>query len=428
MGEKRMTLSDVRALVSHGYGNSVLRRSALLLCLMGPAFAINFILYYVAAALLSPENFGLIYIAFTISNVLFSGSFVLNIFFTRYFISAIEIAGESAAYIARRRVRALIVRWGALAALACVLVLLGFGRWVGIKSWPIVILIVLDTYSSYVIDVDRAFMQSVKKTIALGSITVIWMALRFAFAVTGMALLGAAWSGLLGVVLAAVVVIAALSLLLVPGKTELAKPLPAMPSVRALVPVILGYASLIAVSNLDVLLTYLLLKDNALGAYSASSVFPKGILVVVTPLLQMLYPMMVGEKRPPDIRLVFQKSTGVIFVLSAALALGVLGFSGVLCGGSWGLRSCQPGPLGYLLISAVPLSVLRALVFYQSARQRDWLAISLLMPAAVYILVADLSGHTIETMAQQFAAFSVALVCYYGGLALLTNRTPTAHY
>jgi O-antigen/teichoic acid export membrane protein len=418
-----MTISDIRTMISRGYGDSVMRRSFLLLCLMGPAFAINFALYYAAAALLPAEGFGLFYIAVTTANVLYSGSFVLNIFFTRHLVSVVQVAGESAAYAARGHIESLVLRWGALGAVVGMVGLSLIGKWIGIQSLWIIILIVLDAYSAYVIDINRAFLQSLRKTVPLGGITLVWIALRFGLAVAGMALFGTTWAGLVGVVLAAGLIMVAFPFLFSSAKYAALQHAPALPSIRELVPVVFGYVSLIVVSNLDVLLTYVLLKDDALGAYSASSVFPKGILVLVTPLLQMLYPMMVGRHAASlNIRRVFQKSVVVIFALSSVVALGIFGFSGLLCGGKWGLNLCQPFPLELLLISAVTLSVLRALVLYQSARGRDWMALSMLVPAIAYLWIALQSDRNVATVAMEFAAFSGFLLLFYGGATILTER------
>lgn len=422
-----MTISEIRTQIRtqvlRGYGDSVVRRSFVLLCLMGPAFAINLLFYYVAEALLSPADFGLFYVAVTAANVLYSGSAVLNIFFTRYLVAVIRAGDASAACAARSRIQSLIVRWGAPAALACILALLGFGKWIGVESWPLIVLIVLDAYAAYLIDVDRALLQSLRKTVPLGGLTLVWMALRFLLGITGMALFRTAWGGLLGAVLATVIIVIVLSVVFAARGKAAPLTFPALPSVRALLPVVLGYASLILISNLDVLVTYLLLKNGALGIYSASSVFPKGILVVVTPLLQMLYPMMVGQQKPSaDSKAVLQKSAGVTLALSGAMALAVFLFSGWLCGGAWGLKLCRPHPLQNLLVSAVLLSILRALVFYQSARARDWMAISMLIPAAIYLLVAQASNRAVETVAAQFTVFSAIVLLYYAALSLMAER------
>ena len=401
-----------------------MRRSLLLLCLMGPAFAINFALYYVAAALLPAEGFGLFYIAVTTANVLYSGSFVLNIFFTRYLVSVVHAAGESAAYAARGHIQSLVFRWGAPAAAAGVLVLSLIGQ---VDRRPIA----GDRHPDRARRLQRLHHRhqqglSTKPAQDFSArrhhADLDGVAFR-ASPSAGWRLFGTTSGGLLGVVLAAGFVVIICSFVISSSKSTAPQHLPALPAVRDLLPVAVGYVSLIAVSNLDVLLTYLLLKDGALGAYSASSVLPKGVLMIVTPLLQMLYPMMVGRQEAPfDIRRVFQKSLIVVFALSSVIALGVFGSSGLVCGGSWGLKLCQPLPLGLLLISAVTLSVLRALVLYHSARGRDWKALSMLVPAAAYFWIALDSSRTVETIAIEFTVFSALLLPYYGGLMFLAAR------
>jgi hypothetical protein len=416
-----MKTAGLHNFMTRGYTHSVFRRSILLLGMMGPAFVLNFGLYYVAANLLTPENFGLFYVAITTSNVIYSASFVLSLFFIRYFAAAARSTGALAVFPAHRRILELVARWGALGAIICVAVLYVIGRWIGMRSWVIIFLVVLDAYCAYLVDVDRAFLQWRRKTLLLGTLTLGWMTLRFLLSVGGMILFKTAWAGLLGIVLAAVGVLLILALRRPRGKDKLPLPPPPTPSVLA--SVIAGYVALIAVSNLDVLLTYLLLADNALGAYSASSVFPKGIIMIVSPLLQMLYPMMlnhgVASQNQPDI---LSRSIAAVFLIAAMLAGVISGLSGWLCGGEWGLKLCQALPLQWLLISAVFLAVLRALVLYQSARGRDWMAITMLVPTVAYLWVVRISAHTVEMIAFQFVLFSIGLLIYYCGMSAIARK------
>jgi hypothetical protein len=170
----------------------------LLLCLIGPAFGINLALYCVVSLLLSADDFGRLYIGITAENVLYSASFVLNIFFTRYLVSVIRSGGEPLAYAARRKLQRIVATWGALGALTSLTVLSAFGKWIGVESWPIVVLIVLDAYASYIVDADRALLQSLRKTMSLGAVTLSWMTLRLLLGTTAMLSVGTAWSGMFG--------------------------------------------------------------------------------------------------------------------------------------------------------------------------------------------------------------------------------------
>ena len=196
-------MSGIRALVSRGYGNSVVRRSFVLLCLMGPAFAINLVLYYIAATLLPAKSFGVFYIAVTAGNVLYSGSTVLNIFFTRYLVLIIQAAGIPPP-TRHGEISFTQLPLGALRFLHPSSCWLALANGSASKSWSIIVLIVLDAFTAYLIDVDRALLQSLRKTVYLGSVTLAWMALRFLFGIAGIALFKTAWAGLLGAVLAAI--------------------------------------------------------------------------------------------------------------------------------------------------------------------------------------------------------------------------------
>jgi hypothetical protein len=69
----------------------------------------------------------------------------------------------------------------------------------------------------------------------------------------------------------------------------------------------------------------------------------------------------------------------------------------------------------------VMLSVLRALVLIQSARGRDWMAVSLLIPATAYLWIAEVSSHSVETLATEFMAFAGLLLLYFGSVGLLLD-------
>jgi O-antigen/teichoic acid export membrane protein len=390
-----------------------------LLIFIGPAFLANLLVYYFTARILSAENFGLFYVAVTIGNVAFSGSLVLNIFFTRYLvqIGATE-AGNTIA--ATRRIQRVVAFWGAIVSLAVVAMLAGLSRSFGAQSPLVVLLIVADTYASYLADLGRAFLQSRRQTWQLGCFTFIWMALRLAFCVLGSAAFGTVWAALLGSASAAVLVIIGFQFLMAHAArrdpsaiTARDKP-PKLPGLTTLLPVALGYGLLMAISNLDVLLIYFLLKDQEIGVYSASSVFPKGILVVTMPVSQMLFAMMMGDHASDHVfRTVVRKTMWVIAALTVAAAFSVWLASPWLCGGSFGLTLCAPAPLHVLLVSAVILCVLRMTVLLEFVRQRDWLILSLIVPTSVYLLVAWRTKPELDQLAVQFTFFTGVTLVFF---------------
>ena len=407
-----MNHSKLKHLIGWRYESSIVRRSMILLGLGLPAFGAGLLTNYLAAALLPAEGFGVFYVASTLVNVLYSGSLVLNLFFTRYLVSVVQAAGQETAFAAARRVEWIVILWGSVCATAVFLVLLMIASQFGVQSRLIVLLVILDAFTAYVADLGRALLQSLRRTFMLGVYTLAWMLLRLLLCVVGILAFGTAWGALLGSVAASVIVFAGFHLGVATRARSVRTAVQPLPSPTTLLPAVLGYGLLIAVSNLDVLLSYFFLTDGDLAVYSASSVFPKAILVATTPLLQMLFPMMMGHPADRATRIIVRKSSGVVFALTVS---GVAVFwltSDWLCGGTWGLKLCQSPPLGILLLSVIPLALLRVFVLLQFARGRDWFTLWLIVPTMTYMVLAWMSVRSIATLAEGFAVFAAAvLVC-----------------
>jgi O-antigen/teichoic acid export membrane protein len=416
-----MLTASFRSRLTTRYDASVVRRVAVLLIFIGPAFLANLLVYYFTVRTLTAENFGLFYIASTITNVAFSGSLVLNIFFTRYLVQIRSTnAGDGIA--ATRRIQRVIGLSGAISSLVIFVVLMLLSKSLG--ATPLVALfIVVDTYASYLADIGRAFLQSRRQTWQLGCYTFVWMGLRLVFCVLGSAVFGTVWVTLLGSALAPALVFLGFQILLARASRkqrvaveEQAKA-PKLPPIAALLPVAFGYGLLIVISNLDILLTYFLLRDQEIGVYSASSVFPKGILVVTMPISQMLFGVMMGDHKSADVfRAVVHKTIWVILALSFGASFSVWLLSPWMCGGTFGLRLCAPVPLHLLLVSAVLLSVLRIIVLLEFVRQRDWLILVLIIPTIVYLLFAWNSRPGIYGFALQFTIFSAAALAFFAAV------------
>ena len=409
--------SDIRERLTSRYHNSVVRRTVILAGLGLPTFGANFLIPYLTADLLSAENFSLFYVATAVVNVLFSGSFVLNLFLTRYLVVVERGQGASGLYSAMRRINRVAAIWGWVTTAGIFAALLVVAERFGVRSHAVVLLIVLDAYSAYLADLARIMLASMRRTAALGAYTLVWTVLRLVLCLFGIAVSGTVWAAMLGIVAAAVVMHLGFRIWLSRVEPRKEPTVPSLPSPIALLPLLLGYGLLIAVSNLDVLLSYFLFVENDLAAYSASSVFPKTLLLVTVPLLQMLFAIMAGEHpSATGRRKIVQKSVATVLAMTAAGAAFVWLFSASFCGGAWGIKLCQPYALGILLLSILPQAVLRVLVVSHFARGRDWLAVSLVVPSTFYVAVVWLSHPRVDMMAQQFAIFSMVSLIFYAAL------------
>jgi hypothetical protein len=434
-GEALRRLSDgLSRYARRPYEHSVIRRAMLLGILIVPAFGANFLVQYLAAALWPAESYGIFYVAWTLGNILLSGSLILNVFFTRHIASILRASGRPAAFAMLRRIESLVLRWGAVFSLAAFAVLQLAGARLGAQSWLVLLLTVLDSYTAYVVDLGRVMLQSLRQTLWLGFYSLVWMVARLLLFVLAVMTVGTVASALAGVVLASLGFIVAFHLWVSRNMAGGTEALPPLPRLAALLPVAAGYGLLMLLSNLDILLGYVLLSQSDLGIYSGSSVFPKGLLVLLMPVLQMLFPMMLdehlgrasGQDARDDAPKVMRRTGGLVVALAGLGAASVWLLSGLLCGG-WGIRLCSTPTLGILLLSVLPLAVLRFLVLFQLARGRDRLALWLFAPTAVYVAVALLAGRGIDTMAQQYVTFSVATAVLFAVICLAAGgRQPGA--
>jgi O-antigen/teichoic acid export membrane protein len=252
------------------------------------------------------------------------------------------------------------------------------------------------------------------------------------FCALASAALGTVWAALLGSALGPATVFAAFQVFLkyengtgrkrqVDGDFVEA---PKLPALIAILPVALGYGLLMVISNLDILLIYFLLKNQEIGVYSASSVLPKGILVVTMPISQMLFAVMMGDHESAKVfRSVVRKAVWAIGIMTTMASFGVWLFTPWLCGGTFGLKLCAPAPLHLLLLSAVALSLLRIMVLLEFVRQRDWIILSLVAPVSAYLLWAIYSKPEVQLLALEFTIFSIATLTFF-----IVVRWAAAHW
>lgn len=379
-----------------------------------PAFLANLFVYYFATRILSAQNFGIFYVANTLSNVLFSGSTLLHITYTRHLVQVGQEHDHSSVIATMYKIQRSIAIWGTLISLILFISLLGIGQSIGVKSTLLVFLIIIDTYISYLADLGRVYLQSVQRVFYLGGYTLLWMVLRFILCIIGMSVFGTVWATLMGSIIAAVIIFVSFQIALKNEKKCTLKIIPKLPSLKTLGYVFLGYGFLTIISNLDIFLAHLTLNGTNIGIYSSSSVFPKGILVVLNPLIQMLLGIMiVGNISKENFLKIVKKSFGVVFVLTSTGVLTVWLLIPWICGGRWGLHLCDSHSVHILLLSVIPLSLLRISVILDFVHQRDHLPIWLAVPVLIFIMTVWMTKPSVSILADQFAIFSLATFLFF---------------
>jgi len=232
------------------------------------------------------------------------------------------------------------------------------------------------------------------------------------------------WAALSGIVLSTAVVFAVFHAWILRVTRGYPDSGPLTLHLLTLLPAATGYGLMVLVSNLDVLFGYFVLGETDLGVYSASSVFPKAALVVITPLLQMLIPAMVGadpSNRPFIV--VAARIGGVILAMTTVGSALVWLLSDQVCGSRFGLKLCVPSILGILLVSVVPLALLRTLVIVEFARGRERILLWLILPAVGYGLYVWGSAPRMSELAAGFSIFSIIAFVFFAAISLIAQAS-----
>ena len=394
---------------------SVVRRSALFLCVLAPGFVFNFGLSVAAAALLDAATFGVFYLAITACAVLGAPSIIVSFYCARQVARIADENGETAAWGAVPGMLAILMRWSGIAALVMLAALAGLGSAIGISSPALVALIAIVVWLTFVTDGARGVLQGLQRFLGLGVFTTSWMAARFVFGGAGLLLLGTAWGGLAGVALAGLVVIVVFRRI-VPTFAPLKPAVRTAASIPLPSALLFGadYGLTMMACHLDVLVAYFILERAELGVYAASAVLPKALLALTLPVLQVAFTVAISEhgRRALSAATVLRSILATVVVCVCGAVLFALA-SDVLCGAPYGVRLCRIPTMETMLVAILPLCVLRALVVLQLAQDRGWQGLILVPPAAVFTVWAVTGDITGDGLADAYLGFGGVTLAFY---------------
>ncbi|GEM_PF-6444016 len=404
--------SVFRRQAESGWAQSVFRRVAILLFMLGPGLVLNFALSYGAAKILPAADFASFYVALSLIIVLTAPSTVLAFHLSRQ-MQGLDLPAK---FHATRHFAWLVVRWGGLVALGLTLVLALLGTLVGIQSLFVVVGIVLVTWSTYLVDVGRGFLQSTQQVFRLGLLGLGWMGGRFVLGLALLALTNMAWPGLIGLALSGV--LATIWIFIGKEKTGQADIID-IHKLSGLLPFSLCYCLSLSLCFFDLIIGHLSIDRMELGFYAASAVLPKTIVTLTLPVLQVAFPMALEHPDRTAFPMPIVKSLVATAVLSLGAAVVLWLGSDLLCSGGIGIAGCRDSQIAVMGFTTVPLVLVRVLVVMQTARGTVWHSLHLLAPIAAFgafELLGDLSS---SGLALRFAWFGWAVLLYYAGLVAL---------
>lgn len=405
----------LKAMIIRNIGRSVIRRAILLMGIMLPGFLLNYMLIFGASRILSLDVFGVFYTAISIINVLFAPAVIVGHYFARAITERMTLGGEASAVALFRGIVRLVSTWGGAATVALTVIFLLSAQLLGAEAIFLVVAIGVALYSSYLVEASRSGFHGLQRFATLGVAGLVWMASRFVFGLAGIALAKTAWAGIAGIALAGFTTFAVFYRLLVRGRdANFEQPTVDRNHARRL-PLFLASSGLYAlISYMDVILAYLLLDGDGLGVYSASSVLPKAIILLAAPIIQVLFSVMVQDATTSSLQgFNFAKGFGLTLAFSTVCAAGLMLLDGIFCGQQLGIRSCDSGLLSPLAVSAIPLCLLRVLVYYQLAKGRDWHPLLLILPSGLFAGIALAEPATSADLAISYVIFGGMTLAVY---------------
>jgi O-antigen/teichoic acid export membrane protein len=401
---------------------SVVRRSLLVTAVFVIGHLFHYALMVVANRVLDPSTFGRFYAAISLLNVLLTPATVLTFLFAQHFSVIFSTAGIASLAAELKRLLQRHFSVGICLVSFCTLALFVVGSLLGADAVVLLVLIPSLALLVYLFEMVRAAFQGMLDFFTYGAAWIGWRALQFALASLALLLVGSAWAGIAGIAVATILATLVLLLLIFrrAGVSSVAMPETWEPiQIAAALPFLVEYGVFILVSNFDVLIAYLILSNQDLGVYSASSLVPKAIITATLPITQVMVPVMsaAGEDWRHR-RIALLKAFGLSGSVSA-IGLAVLMAGGeLICNDRFGIRFCSPGLLTTLALSAIPLALLRVLIVASLALPTQRHVIFPGLALLAFTMVSFAWIRTPDGLAFVYTGFCWLFLMIYGAVTM----------
>lgn len=424
---------DVKKTLLSAIETSVIRRGLGLLSFTLLASILNLALAYVAASWLGADKFGIFYFAITAVNILFAPAIIMNLLFTRAVATIVAKHGPENGRRSSYQAFGFVSAWGGIATACTVAIVAVVGAVTQAFSIAVAALVLIVVYASYCAEVGRIALQGLGQFMYLGFYSLSWMLLRFVLGAGAIYLIGTVWSGLAGILLATAVLVLVFFRprrgytdgYLFPWRRgdEANRTFRQLVQAGAFMKLALGYSTFMLMAYADIIVAYVFFDQTTLSAYAASAVLPKGLLMLTMPVIQLAFPLIVGEgaNARPTMSLIVRSFALTVFTASAG-ALVIALFAHPVCSGQYGFAECQDNILIWGLAASVILSVLRLAVSVAYALHLDWLPAFLLLPLLAGFAAALVYGTNTPTeLVRNFVVFCGATLLVYVFTALVSR-------
>lgn len=395
--------------------DSLYRRSLILLTTTVPGLLLNFGLIILAAHILDVEIFGVFYLGLTIAAVLSSPAAVVAFFLARRFGEIRATSGDIGVY---KHVRGSFQKYMGLLLAgggAVFVVLSPIPAFMDVGSVWLVLCVVFLAVSGYIVEIVRGTLKALERFFQLGVFGLLWMLGRFVFGIAALAAFGKAWIGLLAITLSGFIATLGyythLRRMSIEDVAERDTPAPV--KARALIFFSLSYAFVFTLAYLDVVAAYFILDDVAFGAYSAAAAISKGIYTLSMPIMQVMFPMLVGTLDANHVRNIMVRSMLITLAICGFAAAAVALTADTLCGTLFHNSPCSGEVMAILAMGVPAAALMRGVVLAQLASGRDAVALTISMPLIGFLVYQIVFGTGSSQLAFDYLVFTGALFVIY---------------
>ncbi len=164
---------------------------------------------------------------------------------------------------------------------------------------------------------------------------------------------------------------------------------------------------------------YAVLRREALGAYTASAVLPKGIFTLTLPIVQVMFASIVGREDGRGAA-TMAKTLAMVVSLTVAGAIVIVLGRDAACGGEpWRIGTCEPDLLMTMAFAIAPISLLRCLVAMKLAGGALFQPAWLLLPVAGFAAYSFRHVATPNELAEAFNVAVYGALVFYAGLCAI---------
>jgi len=388
----------------------------ILSALVIPAYFVNFLFLILSEHILETESFGIFFTALSIINILIGPAVVLNLFFSKRITIGLSLDGFEGAICEFRLFVRYVLSWGGILGFATLVIMAALGYLLGIQSTILVFLICGTAYGIYVAETTRAAFQGLKRFIALGVVTLSWTILRFVFGISGLLFIGSPWAGLLGILVASMIVFSlCYYVLTTPFHTKrysANKRDNVVP--ENIVFFCLTYGLFVFIMYLDNIVGYIALDRHYLGVYSAYCIIGKGVILLTLPIVQVSFPVIVEKNITKNIDSVSIIKSGIVtLMVSGITVLLIASFADIICSRLLGMTDYSKNIIIAVVISAIPLSLLRILIIFQLAKNYFKHTLFLFPVVVLQFILVYYFSYNLMYFAWSFSISCFFILFYY---------------